>query len=242
LAIHDLLHYKRLLIQQTPSTFHFSLDSLLLAYYAPISPSTVKIVDLCSGNAPIPLFLTLRTNADIVGVELQAESVANANASIVMNQLQHQISIVQADVRGIYKTIGHDLFDLVTVNPPYYATKDPLLVSKIPAQALARHEVTLTLEDVFIEATRLLKNKGQFCIIQRVERLNDMLLLCEKTKLVAKSIRFVHPFIDEPANVVILTAKKGAKPGSLEVLAPVITHLADGTYTPQINAMYHYGS
>jgi tRNA1Val (adenine37-N6)-methyltransferase len=242
LAIHDLLHYKRLSIQQTPSTFHFSLDSLLLAYYAPISPSTSSIVDLCSGNAPIPLFLSLRTNANIVGVELQPQSVENANASIVMNQLQHQITMVQADVRGVYQSIGHDRFDLVTVNPPYYSTQNPLNVSKIPAQALARHEVEMTLADVFMEASKLLKNKGLLCIIQRVERLNDLLLLCEKTKLVAKSIRFVHPFLDAPANVVILTAKKGSKPGSLEVLPPVITHQSDGTYTPQIKAMYLYGS
>ena len=242
MAIHDLLHYKRLSIQQTPNTFHFSLDSLLLAYYAPISNTTKTIIDLCSGNAPVPLFLSLRTTAHITGVELQEEAVDNANASIAMNQLEDQISMIHQDVRGIYRTIGHDVADLVTVNPPYYSTAKPSLISKKTEQAQARHEVSLSLEDVFVEALKLLKNKGQLCIIQRVERLPELIHLCEKTRLVATSIRFVHPFVDQPANVVILVAKKGVKPGSLAVLPPVITHEADGTYTPQINAMYHYGS
>lgn len=242
MAIHDLLHYKGLSIQQTPNTFHFSLDSLLLAYYAPIYPSTKRIVDLCTGNAPIPLFLTLKTNASIVGIELQDEAYQNAVASVGMNQKEDQITIHHLDVKDVYRSIGHDMYDLVTVNPPYYPKSNPANVSKQPTQALARHEMTLTLEDVFIESIKLLKNKGLLCIVQRVERLGEMLELCSKTNLVAKSVRFVHPFIDEPANVVLLIAKKGAKPGSLDVLPPVITHQADGSYTPQINAMYHYGS
>ena len=242
MAIHDLLHYKALSIQQTPNTFHFSLDSLLLAYYAPVSVSTKHIIDLCTGNAPVPLFLSLKTNASIVGIELQEEAYNNAVASVAMNQKEDQISILHTNVKGVYKTVGHDHFDVVTVNPPYYSILNPSIVSKVQTQALARHEITLTLEEVFTEALKLLKNKGLLCIIQRVERLGDMLQLCAKTNLVAKSVRFVHPFINEPANVVLLIAKKGAKPGSLEVLPPVITHEADGSYTPQINAIYHYGS
>jgi tRNA1Val (adenine37-N6)-methyltransferase len=242
LAIHDLLHYQGLSIQQTPNTFHFSLDSLLLAYYAPVASTTKHIIDLCSGNAPVPLFLSLKTKATIIGIELQSEAYNNAVASVAMNQKEEQITMFQADVKGVYKTIGHDRFDLVTVNPPYYATINLELVSKTQTQALARHEISLTLEDVFNEAAKLLKNKGLLCIIQRVERLNEMLELCTQTNLVPKSLRFVHPFIHESANVVLLIAKKGAKPGSLEVLPPVITHEADGSYTTQINAIYHYGS
>lgn len=79
-------------------------------------------------------------------------------------------------------------------------------------------------------------------MIQRVERLPEILQLFEASSLTPKSIRMVHPFVDQPANVMILIAKKGVKKGSFEVHPPVITHEKDGQYTAQINAIYHYGS
>ena len=69
-VIHDLLGYDGLKIYQDSDAFSFSIDSLLLASF--IKANNAKnIIDLCTGNAPIPLFLTLKTDANIIGVEIQ---------------------------------------------------------------------------------------------------------------------------------------------------------------------------
>ena len=70
-VINDLLGYPGLKIVQNPEMFSFSIDSMILGYFATINKKTRKIIDLCTGNAPIPLYLTLRTDAHITGVELQ---------------------------------------------------------------------------------------------------------------------------------------------------------------------------
>ena len=36
----------------------------------------MKIIDFCTGNAPIPLFLSTKTKSSITGIELQKEVFA----------------------------------------------------------------------------------------------------------------------------------------------------------------------
>ena len=72
--IHELLGYKKIKIIQRDDMLRFSLDSTLLADFVTISKNTRKIIDLGTGNGPIPLFLTLKTKAKIYGIEIQNRS------------------------------------------------------------------------------------------------------------------------------------------------------------------------
>ena len=65
----ELLGYKKYIIYQDTNMFSFSTDSLLLANFATINKKTKNVVDFCSGNFPIPMYLTLRTDAKIKGIE-----------------------------------------------------------------------------------------------------------------------------------------------------------------------------
>ena len=60
-----LLDYKEI-IYQDDEWFKFSLDSVLLANFVTINVSLKKIIDFATGNAPIPMLLTYRTNALIL--------------------------------------------------------------------------------------------------------------------------------------------------------------------------------
>ena len=74
--INDLLGYEGLKIIQRPDIFNFSLDSTILADFVTIKMKDKKIIDLGCGNGYIPIFLTLRTKANIIGVEIK-EEIAN---------------------------------------------------------------------------------------------------------------------------------------------------------------------
>ena len=60
-----------LVIYQDDEWFKFSLDSVLLAKFVTLNLRHKKIIDLASGNAPIPLLLSFRTKASIYGIEYQ---------------------------------------------------------------------------------------------------------------------------------------------------------------------------
>ena len=118
-VINDLLNYNNLKIIQNSEWFSFSLDSVLLADFAG-TRNNIKIIDFCTGNAPIPLFLSTKTNSKIIGVEIQKEIYDLAIKNILINNLCNQIDIINEDVLNLSNKYDSNSFDLITCNPPYF--------------------------------------------------------------------------------------------------------------------------
>ena len=102
-VVNDLLNYNNLKIVQNSDWFSFSIDSVLLANFVNVN-NKMKIVDFCTGNAPIPLFLSTRTNSKIIGIELQKQVYDLAIKSVKINNLEDQISIINKERRKEQKS------------------------------------------------------------------------------------------------------------------------------------------
>ena len=98
IVCNELLGRPLLKIYQDTEAFNFSIDSMLLADFVSLTAKCNKICDLCTGNAPVPLYLTLRSNAKIVGVEIQKESYELAKKSVLENKLEERINIINGDI------------------------------------------------------------------------------------------------------------------------------------------------
>lgn len=70
-VVNDLLGYKNFKIVQNDEWFVFSLDSVLLPNFVRLNKSDKAILDIGTGNAPIPLILSTKTDAIIYGIEIQ---------------------------------------------------------------------------------------------------------------------------------------------------------------------------
>lgn len=75
-------------IYQNDEYFKFSLDSLLLAKFVKPDYKDKKILDLCTGNAPIPIILSSNNNFEITGIEIQKEIYHLASESIKINNIK----------------------------------------------------------------------------------------------------------------------------------------------------------
>lgn len=223
-------------IIQKGSGFRFSLDAVLLAHFVTLKKG-LKIIDLGTGTGVIPLILTARVqNSEIIGVEIQKEIAQMAERSIELNKLK-QINIINGDFRSLGKE-HYGKYDLVISNPPYLPVNQGK-ISPCKEIAISRHEITCSLEDLIVTASRFTKNLGRFALIHRAERLAEIIALLKANILEPKRIRFIHPFLDKPANLVLIKSIKGAKPG-LAVDVPLVVYNADGTYTEEI-LEYYYG-
>lgn len=69
----DLFDYDNLKIYQDEEAFKFSLDSILLAEFVKITQKHKMILDLCTGNASVPLILSTKTKALIDAFEIQKD-------------------------------------------------------------------------------------------------------------------------------------------------------------------------
>ncbi len=185
----DLFDYKMRYIWQLEDGFKFSLDSLLLAEYVKLS-NNKKILDMCTGNAPIPLVISLKTNSEIVGFEIQ-EDIANlAKMSVQENKLESQIRIINDDINNIGNYYQEEYFDIITCNPPYFK-KNSSLINISDYKSIARHEVKIDLENIFKLSYKYLKSNGTLYMVHRPERLDEIIILANKYKINVKEIALI---------------------------------------------------
>lgn len=236
-TINYLLGYKNLKIYQDSSMFKVALDSVLLPHFITLPKDTKKILDIGTGNAPIPLILSTKTKAQIIGVEIQPEVYSLAQQTIKLNKLEKQIELINEDINQYAKKTPQGTFDIIISNPPFFKAKENSNLNKNDYKTIARHEVKLNIEQICKISKKLLKNKGYLGIINRPERLQEILETMKNNKIEPKKIQFIHPYKNKEANMVLIEGRKNTKPG-LKILPPIITHKKNGNYTKQIEKYF----
>ena len=236
----DYLLAENLRIIQSPNVFSFSLDAVLLSRFVWVPIQKGKIVDLCSGNGVIPLFLSARTKGTITGVEIQERLYDMAVRSIEYNQLEDRLHMIHGDIKEAPKLLGYEKYDVVTCNPPYFTTPSREEINENEHLAIARHEILCTLEDAIKSSSQLVKQGGKVAFVHRPGRLIDIIELMRKYRLEPKRIQFVYPKAGKEANTLLIEAIKDGSP-DLKILAPLIVYDDNNEYTSVVKEML-YGS
>ena len=210
-VLNDLYDYG-LKIYQDNELFKFSLDSLLLAEFVNVNKNDKNLLDICSGNAPLPLIIGKKYNIDITGVEIQREIYLLAIKSIVENNLSN-IEMLNCNAKDLKNYFPGNNFDVVLSNPPYFKFHHPNFVNQNSLKSIARHEVTICLEQLIEMASYLLKNKGRFYLVHIPERLDEIIVYANKYGFGIKKIQFIHSKISEPPIIVLVALVKNGRFG-----------------------------
>ncbi len=232
-----LLGYKNLYIVQNTQMFNFSLDSVLLPNFVTINKNVKNILDIGTGNAPIPIILTTLTEAKIKAIEIQEDVFELAKESIKINNLENRIELINDDINEYYKQIKTDSFDLITCNPPFFKVEQNSKLNKTDYKTIARHEITLNLEQICKISKKILKNNATLALVHRPDRLVDIIQAMKNNNIEPKRIQFVHPKQNTEANTVLIEGIKNGKPG-LKILNPLYVHEDNGEYTEEVKKYF----
>lgn len=223
-------------IIQHPERFPFAVDALLLTHWVRVCPDD-RVIDLGTGGGIIPLLLSaLYPSVALTGLEIQPATAEMAQRSVALNGLETRIRIDCGDWRTATERYGFESFDLVTMNPPYREVGRGG-VSPTQARATARHELESSLEEAVAAAGRLVRYGGRLGVIFLAERLVDLLGALRASRLEPKRMRLVQPREGRPANLVLVEAVKGGRPG-LACEAPLIVWAEGQRYTAEMQAIY----
>ena len=239
IVTNDLLNYNDLKIVQCNEYFNFSLDSVLLANFVKVNPTTRKIIDLGTGNAPILLILSTKVNENVslTGVELQKEIYDLAIKSLDINNLTSRINLLNIDVNNLLDYYESDTFDIVVSNPPYFKYNENSKINENLVKSIARHEISLKVDDLLIVSKKILKNNGSLYLVHRTERFIEIISKLKKYNLEPKRIQFIYPKKDKPSNLFLVEAVKNGK-SSLKIESPLIVHAKNGNYSSKIIRMF----
>lgn len=222
-VINDLFDYENFKIVQEDQYFKFSLDSILLAEFVDVRNADDQILELCAGNGAVSLILSYYFSNKITAVEIQEAIYELGKESIRVNKKEDQISFIQKDIKNLKNYFPGNNFDIVIANPPYFKYSDQSFLNKNKIKSIARHEIFLKLEELFKVVSYILKENGCFYLVHIPERLEEILSLCQKYKIIAKKIQFIYTNPNKNANMVLIKCVKGAN-NALKVLPPLYIH------------------
>lgn len=191
-SLNDLYDYGYY-IYQNDDYFKFSIDSVLLAEFVSVKKNKKRLLDICSGNAPIPMILEKKygDKINITGVEIQEEVYELGVKSLEYNKID-SIRYINDDIKNYKNFINGEKFDIITCNPPYYKVYDEKCSNDNKIKAIARHEIALNLEELFSITKTLIENMGTFYMVHRAERLADIIVLANKYKFGVKQVQPIY--------------------------------------------------
>lgn len=221
-------------IIQSPSLYRFTSDAVILANFVKAKP-TDKLLDLGTGSGIIAILATYKNQLkNTVGIELQTELADMANRSVLLNKLENNIKIINADMKKL-KQFDLPEFDIVVCNPPYKKIGTSKL-NKSETDKIARHETTITLKEICQTASKSLKFGGKFYVCLDADRTAELLYLLKSENLEPKKMFFTQSSEKSVAKIVFVQAIKGGKE-SVKVLPMLITNDKDGKYLEIVKQM-----
>lgn len=234
----DDLEFKGLKIIQNEKGFCFGIDSVLLSDFAKNMKNNSTVLDLGTGTGIIPILLCGKTNLKkVVGIEIQKDVANMAKRSSQLNNLQDRFEVVNTNIIDLKNIYEKQSFDVIVTNPPY-KKENTGITNENEAKLISRHEITANLEDFISISKDLLKDKGEFYMVHRPERLVDILSLMRKYKIEPKILKFVSPNKNKEPNLILVKGIKNAN-SFLKIEKNLYVYNEDGKYTNEILKIYN---
>ncbi|MFW8595604.1 tRNA1(Val) (adenine(37)-N6)-methyltransferase [Cribrihabitans neustonicus] len=232
----------RVQLWQPLKGYRAGADPVLLAAAVPARAGQ-SVLELGCGAGQALLCLAARVpGLDLAGVELQPAYAALARRNAAENGAE--LTVWEADLAALPADLKQRRFDHVIANPPYYRAG-----AHSPAQDAGRRTAlgeATPLSDWIAAAARRLLPKGYLHMIQRADRLPEMLSACEG-RLGSLEVLPLAPRAGKAAELVILRARKEGR-AAFCLHAPLILHEGtrhegDGeSYRPELRAVLRDGA
>ena len=225
-------------IIQNEKWFCFGIDSVLLSDFAKDIKQNSLVLDLGTGTGIISLLLCAKTKlSKIIGVDIQEDVCEMAKRTVILNNLQDKFEIICKNILDLNQIYDKNTFDAIITNPPY-KMKNTGIENENEQKLISRNEITASLEDFIKISFDLLKDKGDFYMVHRPDRLTDIFYLMRKYKIEPKKIRFVFSNEKQKPKLVLIKGVKNAKP-FLTIEPNLYIYNDFGDYTEEILEIYN---
>ena len=232
----------QLRLAQPKTGYRAGIDPVLLAAACP-AQSGQEVLELGCGVGVASLCLGRRVPGLVLnGVEILGEYVQIARENAARNDIEFDVR--QGDVSVRPTPFFDRSFHHVIMNPPYFAA-EASSISPEAGRASGRSEQVALSHWVDMAAKRL-RPKGYLTVIQRGERLPDLLAALEGC-LGSIVVQPLAPRAGRPAHLILLRARKSGRAAfqllSAQNLHSGVEHVqGQPDYAPEVSAILREGA
>lgn len=191
--------FKQFTICQDKSAFKVGTDGVLIGASADIT-GVKRILDIGSGTGLIAIMLAQRCNAEIVSIEPDHESYLQTCYNVSLCKWSSRIKVENTRLQNYFP--GNEKFDLIVTNPPYFTDS---LKNPDPRKAAARHNDSLTSEEILEGASRLMDDEGRLQLILPYPQGNVFIAEAQKWGLYCNNMLKIKPLPGAGIRRLILT-------------------------------------
>ena len=211
----DYLPNTNIHLYQDSDMFRINSDTCALGEFLCIKKDDV-VLDIGTNNGALLLYASRFNCKKLIGVDVNFEAIDLCEENMKLNNISnyelHKSKIQDLSINKV---------DAIVCNPPYFKNS---LVNENTVVKNARHEETLTIEEVVKHSERLLNNNGKLMMVYKTSELINLIVLLDKYNFGITRLKLIIDDNKEYSNAFLIEAIKNRK-HDLKALKPlVITH------------------
>ncbi|MFW6019862.1 MAG: tRNA1(Val) (adenine(37)-N6)-methyltransferase [Bacteroidales bacterium] len=196
-------YFKQFQVTHQYSTMKVGTDAVLLGAITDIGNSG-NILEVGTGCGVIALMLAQRCKAFIHAIDIDAQSVEEANKNFEKSPWQERL-LAEPIALQDFTAQTHFRFDLIISNPPFFTNS---LKNPDRSKARARHNDNLSFKTLIAESAYLLNPHGKLALIAPASEEQNLLDIAKNNDLMPCRMVRILPREDKSPNRIVLEFEK----------------------------------
>lgn len=181
--------FKQFTVEDSHSTMRVGTDAMLLG--ALTDPGNAKrILDIGTGCGVLALMMAQKSRAMVDAVELDEESAEEAAGNFQRSPWNTRLACFPVSLQ-LVELLADRRYDLIISNPPFFRNSlQPASLKK----KMARHDQTLSMDELMAAVQTLLEKTGRFSLIIPAPQWPEIRILAQSHDLFPKQIIHIYPY------------------------------------------------
>jgi tRNA1(Val) A37 N6-methylase TrmN6 len=211
----DFLPKTDIHLYQDSDMFRINSDTCALGEFIQIKKSDI-VLDIGTNNGALLLYANRLGSKKLIGVDINGDAIDLCQENMALNGIKNYELY-----KGKVQDLNIEKVDVILCNPPYFKNS---IVNENEKLKKARHEETLTMEELIDSASRLLKNGGSFFCVYKTTEMIRLIVLLDKYNFGITKIKMIFDENKDTSNVFLIEAIKNRKRNVKAIKPLIISH------------------
>lgn len=169
--------FKQFSVSQDRCAMKVGTDGVLLGAWCRLDGCRT-VLDIGTGTGLLALMAAQRSDARITAIEIDSQAASQARENVMASVFKDRIEVIEADART-FRPADYK-FDAIISNPPFFKSS---LHSPDALRTAARHDDSLSHEDLVATVAALLSDSGKFSVVLPADCASAFMGICARSGL-----------------------------------------------------------